>query len=145
MFIAVARFQNFRRAAQALGVTQSALSQAISQMEYLIDVPLLQRNRRHVALTPAGQDFLTHAIRVLETLSDGVEEVRGAANPSHGKVTVACMSSALLRLMPAVIENFRKLHDTIAVHVNEVDATGIGERVRNGEVDRQSPRLNSSH
>src|SRR3546814_3209515 len=64
MFIAVARFQNFRRAAQALGVTQSALSQAISQMEYLIDVPLLQRNRRHVALTPAGQDFLTHAIRV---------------------------------------------------------------------------------
>src|SRR3546814_12363745 len=45
------------------------------------------------------------------------------------------MSPALIRLMPAVIEKFRKRHDTIAVEVNEVDATGSGERVRNGEVD----------
>lgn len=135
MFVALARFQNFRRAAQSLGVTQSALSQSIKQIEFLINVPLLQRNRRHVALTSAGQTFLPHAVRVLDNLAIGVDLIRNAGEPDIGSVTVACMSSTLLRLMPAVVENFRKLHPGLRIHVLEVDAVGIGDRVRQGEAD----------
>lgn len=135
MFVALARLQNFRRAAQSLGVTQSALSQSIKQIEFLINVPLLQRNRRHVALTSAGQAFLPHAVRVLDSLATGVELIRNAGEPEIGTVTVACMSSTLLRLMPAVVERFRQLHGGIKLHVLEMDAVGIGDRVRIGEAD----------
>ncbi|WP_338608679.1 LysR family transcriptional regulator [Pelagibacterium nitratireducens] len=135
MFVALARFQNFRRAAQALGVTQSALSQSIKQIEFLINVPLLQRNQRHVALTSAGQAFLPHAVRVLDNLATGVDLVRNAGEPETGSVTIACMSSTLLRLMPAVVESFRKLHPGLKIHVLEVDAVGMGDRVRQGEAD----------
>lgn len=135
MFVALARFQNFRRAAQSLGVTQSALSQSIKQIEFLINVPLLQRNRRHVALTSAGQTFLPHAVRVLDNLAVGVDLIRNAGEPDTGSVTVACMSSTLLRLMPAVVDNFRRQHPGLKIQVLEVDAVGIGDRVRQGEAD----------
>jgi DNA-binding transcriptional LysR family regulator len=135
MFVALARFQNFRRAAQSLGVTQSALSQSIKQIEFLINVPLLQRNRRHVALTSAGQTFLPHAVRVLDNLAVGVDLIRNAGEPETGSVSVACMSSTLLRLMPAVVDNFRRLHPGLKIQVLEVDAVGIGDRVRLGEAD----------
>lgn len=135
MFVALARFQNFRRAAQSLGVTQSALSQSIKQIEFLINVPLLQRNRRHVALTSAGQTFLPHAVRVLDNLAVGVDLIRNAGEPENGSVSVACMSSTLLRLMPAVVDNFRRLHPGLKIQVMEVDAVGISDRVRLGEAD----------
>lgn len=135
MFVALARFRNYRRAAQSLGVTQSALSQSIKQIEFLLNVPLLQRNQRHVTLTSAGEIFLPHAMHVLDDLAKGVDLVRNAGEPEAGVATVACMSSTLLRLMPTVVQTFGQLHPGIKIHVLENDPVDLGDCVRRGEAD----------
>ena len=60
-FLAVARHRSFRRAAAALGVTPSAVSQAVRALEARIGAPLLARTTRSVGLTEAGKRFLERA------------------------------------------------------------------------------------
>lgn len=135
VFVAIARFRSFSRSAQALGITQSALSQSIAQMEFLLDVPLVQRNRRHVTLTAAGQAFLPKALGMLEDLGEAVEEVKRVASPLAGRVVVACMSSTLLRILPDVVEAFGARYPDAILSVREVDATAIAEQILEGEAD----------
>ncbi len=74
-FVAVARLSSFTRAAQQLLITQPALTRTIQQLENAMQVTLLDRNSRHVQLTPAGRDFLGPAERVLASLQNAVIEV----------------------------------------------------------------------
>lgn len=67
-FVAVARERSFTRAAAQLGVTQSALSQAVSGLESRLDIRLLTRTTRSVSLTPAGE-------RLLGAIGDRFDEI----------------------------------------------------------------------
>lgn len=68
IFRQVAEVANMTIAAQRLGVTQSAVSQAVRQLEDSLRVPLVDRTRRPLTLTPAGLDLLHRAEGVLEAL-----------------------------------------------------------------------------
>jgi DNA-binding transcriptional LysR family regulator len=75
-FVAVARLSSFTRAAQQLLITQPALTRTIQQLENAVQVTLLDRTSRHVELTPAGQEFLGPAERVLTSLDVALASVR---------------------------------------------------------------------
>lgn len=75
-FVAVARLSSFTRAAQQLLITQPALSRTIQQLEKAVQVTLLDRTSRRVELTPAGQEFLGPAERVLAGLDVALASVR---------------------------------------------------------------------
>lgn len=75
-FVAVARLSSFTRAAQQLLITQPALTRTIQQLENAMQVTLLDRNSRHVQLTPAGRDFLGPAERVLASLDAALAAVQ---------------------------------------------------------------------
>ena len=75
-FVAVARLSSFTRAAQQLLITQPALSRTIQQLEKAVQVTLLDRTSRRVELTPAGQEFLGPAERVLTGLDVALAAVR---------------------------------------------------------------------
>ncbi|HEX3874861.1 MAG TPA: LysR family transcriptional regulator, partial [Solirubrobacteraceae bacterium] len=70
-FVAVARHGQFTRAADALWVTQSALSQQIRRLEAELGVVLLRRTPRGAELTAAGEDLLVHAQAALAELALG--------------------------------------------------------------------------
>lgn len=65
VFVTVAQEKSFTKAAQALGVSQPAVSQNISELERVTGVKLFERLRGEVAMTPAGEVFLKYASRIL--------------------------------------------------------------------------------
>src|ERR1700748_3287752 len=68
-FLSVAHYRSFRRAAAALGVSPSAVSQAIRALEARLGAALLTRTTRSVGLTEAGQRFLDRAAPAFEELA----------------------------------------------------------------------------
>jgi DNA-binding transcriptional LysR family regulator len=77
-FVAVAEELNFSRAAERLGMAQSPLSKAISQLESRLGVVLLERTTRQVSLTPAGMVLLEQGCRALETVTAAVARTQRA-------------------------------------------------------------------
>src|SRR3954453_14305250 len=75
-FVAVAQHRSFTRAAAVLLVTQPALTRTVKQLEAALEVSLLDRDSRHVALTPAGADFLDQAQHALAAVDRALAAVR---------------------------------------------------------------------
>src|SRR3546814_10794569 len=86
ILLALARTQNFSRAAQAVGISQSALSQAVAQTEFLLNVQLVKRTRRSVMLTRAGQSFAQRAEAIIGDLEMAAREAQAEADPGQGRV-----------------------------------------------------------
>jgi DNA-binding transcriptional LysR family regulator len=112
-FIAVARRRSFAAAARDLGVSTSALSQSVRQLEARLGVTLLTRTSRTVALTDAGQRLVENAgpavdqaLESLKTVSARPGEVTGRVRLSVPTVAVALV---VARLLPRFIERYPKV------------------------------------
>jgi DNA-binding transcriptional LysR family regulator len=133
-FVTVAEELHFSRAAERLGIAQPPLSRAIAQLERRLGVTLLDRNRRGVALTGAGQVLLDEARTILDAAAAATRRTRRAAI-STNRLTLATKAGANHELL-------RKLLDA---HAAEPDAAeiemllcGMGEQprmLRDGRAD----------
>lgn len=134
-FVAVAQSGNFSRAARRLGLSQSALSQAIRQLETEIGMRLFDRTTRSVQLTRIGAEFLPGIQRLLGDLDHQLQDLRDLQQHRRGHVTVACVPSVALRLMPAVLAEFQRRHPRIGVAVREAPRQQIIAAIRSGDVE----------
>ena len=82
--VELAQRLNFRAAAEAQFVTQSTLSAGIKELERLLSVQLVERDRRHVRLTAVGEDVVTRARGLLAGAADLAEAARKATRPLCG-------------------------------------------------------------
>lgn len=96
-FIAVAEELHFARAAERLHIEQSPLSRAIKDLEYDLDVQLLERTTRSTRLTWAGQVFLDEAKRVLSAMDQAKASAKAAATGYRGTF---CALRCLMALIP---------------------------------------------
>ncbi len=83
-FLAVAEELHFARAAERLHIEQSPLSRAIKELEKDLGAQLFVRTTRSTRLTRAGRMFLEHVPRVLASLQQARDSVKGAANGFYG-------------------------------------------------------------
>lgn len=135
IFRTLGRARNFSRAAEALHMSQSALSQAVNQMEILIGTPLFLRTKRSVNITPAGQIFLVRVDAILNELNQALTELSKQSDPRNGRVDVACLSSVATRLLPRAVSSFRIAFPGAVIRIRDDDADGIISRVKSGAVD----------
>ena len=119
-FCAVAENQGFSRTARALHVSQSAISEQISDLEQEIGIPLLVRGQQKTTLTPAGEMFLGEAKKVLAAADNAIEIARRAARGEIGALTVGFFNGGTGADVPEIIKNFRRLHPDVRVTVADM-------------------------
>lgn len=120
-FIAVARRLNYTRAAKDLGVSTSALSQSVRQLETRVGVALLTRTSRSVALTDAGQRLLENAGPALEQAIASLKIVSGRPGEVTGRVRLTVPTAAAMLVLPRLIPRFVDRHPQVAVDVSVDD------------------------
>lgn len=118
-FVAVADELHFGRAAIKLGMAQPPLSQAIKRLENRLGFELLERSRRNVALTRAGEVFLKEARATISKADAAVLLARQAASHELAELRVSFVSAALYRLLPAALHDFRARFPKVEVRLHE--------------------------
>lgn len=134
-FVEVAKTSNFRAAAQALHVSQPALSRTIRIVEELAGARLFDRDTRHVDLTPAGRELLPIALRILENFNSSFSELSQFLEGRSGHLTIAALPSTGVALLPNAIAGFRRSHPEVTFSLIEGPADQVRAAVDEGRAD----------
>lgn len=134
-FVAVAEELHFRRAAERLHISQPPLSQQIKQLEAELQVQLLERTSRRVALTEAGRAFLEEARSVLTAVDRSVATVRRVAAGEVGWLRLGFVASAVADLLPAMLERFRARAPDVQIELREMTTQVQIDALADGTID----------
>lgn len=115
-YLAVARRRGFAAAARDLGVSTSALSQSVRQLEARLGVTLLTRTSRTVALTDAGQRLLENAGPAVDQALESLKTVSVRPGEITGRVRLS-VPSAAVALVARLLPRFLELHPKVEVEV----------------------------
>ncbi|MCS6944752.1 MAG: LysR family transcriptional regulator [Sutterellaceae bacterium] len=134
-FRAVAELRSFRRAAEAVHLSQPAFSRRIEKLERALGARLLERSTRHVSLTATGHEFARRTAQWLDEIDAALLSLRGLSLARSGEVAVACISTAVYYYLPRAIERLRARHPRIRVRVRDGNGAEVLEWVARGEAD----------
>ncbi|OWO96989.1 LysR family transcriptional regulator [Rhizobium esperanzae] len=143
VFLAVAEARNFRLAGERLGVTRSAVSQALQRLEDRLGAPLVQRTTRSVNLTEAGEVFLEAVRPSMRQVRDAMQTVRDMQARPSGLLRITVSSIAERFLSGTLLTGFLqacpgiKLDITITDDEFDIVEAGFDAGVRLGEVIEQ--------
>jgi DNA-binding transcriptional LysR family regulator len=128
--LAVAREGSFRGAARALGLSTTALSNAVAKLETTVGVRLFNRTTRSVSLTDAGRAFVEQAGPALRDLHGAMEVVRAQQATPSGTLRINAFASGAREIMAPLVLEF--LHRHPAVHVDLVTEGRLVDIVADG-------------
>jgi DNA-binding transcriptional LysR family regulator len=135
IFCELAGARSFSKTATQNGITQSAVTQQVQALERRLGVQLIERSRRHFALTPEGLALLDAAREIL-AIYDGLEaRVRQARTAVTGELRVASIFSIGLHELPPRLNAFRALHSEVQVQVGLRRSPQVYREVLDGTVD----------
>ncbi|KAA0999348.1 LysR family transcriptional regulator [Paraburkholderia panacisoli] len=117
VFLSVAQHHSFRRAAAELGVTPSAVSQAVRVLEERIGAALFIRTTRSVGLTEAGERFLSRAKPAFEELVAAGEVARGLGQRPAGLLRLSVPRAVVPILLEPLIASFCKAYPEVEVEI----------------------------
>lgn len=134
-FVSVADLQSFRAAADALHLSQPALSRRVDKLEQALGFRLLERTTRKVELNAMGRVFLPRARHVLGELDSALLGMVDLSDRIRGLVTVACIPSAVDNFVAGVLRDFHGRYPGIRVRLLDQSATDILLSVARTEAD----------
>nr|WP_239139823.1 LysR family transcriptional regulator [Actinoplanes capillaceus] len=139
-FVAVAEELHFGRAAERLGMAQPPLSRAIQQLERRLGVSLLERNRRGVALTDAGQVLLAEGRVTLDAATAAARRTRragGAGNPggARNRLVLAVKTAAVHELLQRLLDAYAAQPGAAEVEILQCGMCDQEARLRDGSAD----------
>jgi DNA-binding transcriptional LysR family regulator len=134
-FRAVAELGNFRRAAEAVHISQPAFSRRIDKLEQALGVRLLERTTRRVSLTAVGRDFARKVQQLLDELDVTLLGIRDVATTRMGEVTIACVPSTVYYFLSQVISRYHERYPKIRVKVFDASANEVLSAVARSEAD----------
>lgn len=139
-FVAVGELLSFSRAAEALGVSPSALSQMVRGFEGRVGVRLLHRTTRSVALTEAGESLFRRVRPAVAELGDAIGQVRRYRERPAGTVRIHAFRAAAGTYIEPILPDFARafpdvvLDITMDDEVADIVAGGFDVAIRIGEV-----------
>ncbi len=133
-FVEAARRGSVTRAAEALFVTQPALTARLNALEKTIGAPLLVRRRGGVRLTEAGRAFLPYAERALQAVADGRQVLTELERGIAGHVPIGAAPAVSTYALPSILKRFQQTHPGVQVAVRTGHSEEVAELVKRDEV-----------
>ena len=134
-FERVADLGSMSRAAEALHLVQPAVSQQIALLERQVGLRLFHRGPRGVRLTEAGEALLPYARRVLTEVERAGQVLGGLRELRGGRVTLGITPSAVIWLLPDLLEQYRSQHPLVQIQVFEDMTDSLVEHLADGRLD----------
>jgi len=133
--VALAEHRNFRRAAEACSVAQPTLSTQIRKLEEELGVALFERAPRKVMLTPAGQDAVARANRILAEMEAMRDAARRLSRPEAGTARLGVFPTLGPYLLPEVMPKVRDNFPDLQLLLTEEKSDLLLARLREGRLD----------
>jgi DNA-binding transcriptional LysR family regulator len=134
-FASVAESLSFTEAATQHGISQSAISQQISDLEKLLDTPLIVRNKRPLQLTWAGKILLKESYALINASNEALKKVQLAAEGITGYIKIGFLGGIEKSFLPQSVREFRKSYPNIQVSMHQYNWSRINEALTSEELD----------
>lgn len=122
-FVRVSQAKSFVDAANQLGMTKSAVSRQVSELESLLGVSLIQRSTRVLSLTQAGQTYLKDCLSILGALDAAEERARADVSKASGILRLGAPLSIGTRQLPLLLAAFHEEFPDISVELTMLTRT----------------------
>ena len=134
-FVAIAEARSFTRAAAQLHVAQPSLSVQVRQLEAELGVALIDRSRRTIGLTAAGEAMLGESRRLLAQLDASTRLVQRVGSGAVGRLTVGFVPSASNAVLPPLLRAFRTARPEVEVRLEELAPDALVRGTHDGRLD----------
>ncbi len=135
VFVTVAQEKSFSRAGERIGLSQSAVSHSVKELENHTGVRLLDRTTREVVLTDAGQQLSLRLERLLDELNSTLRDTGRMGQQLSGKVRVAASQTISAHLIPQCIAESHRRYPDIQFVLHDRPQQWVMESIRQGDVD----------
>lgn len=134
-FVAVCETQTVSGAAHSISVSQSAVTDAIKDLEHDLGVTLFERHRRGLSLTNKGHQFHRHATRILASVSDARRSFSDEAPAEAGTLQIGVTSLVAGYILSDLLARFRRSQPSVAVRAIEDNGDYLEHLLIGGELD----------
>ena len=134
-FVAIVRTGSFTLAAEALHVTQSALSGLIKELEQTLAIRVFDRSTRKVSLTDVGRELYPLFAKMIDDLDGALLDIANHTQLKKGVVRIAAPQLMSCTLLPEVMAAYRAAYPDIQVKLVDCAVENVTARVLSGEVD----------
>ncbi|MES2248014.1 MAG: LysR family transcriptional regulator [Pseudomonadota bacterium] len=134
-FSAIAEFGSAQRAADAIGLTQPAVTHLVADLEEFLQCPLFHRHARGMRMTDMARELLPFVQRSLATLEAGTQFVAFRQSSGHSIVRVGAIHGAINGLLVRALPAFGQSKPDILVQLQEANAAESSALISNREVD----------
>jgi len=134
-FAEVAELKGFTAAGERLGLTPSAVSQLVSELESTVGFKLFDRTTRKVALSSAGREFVASAQTALRHMRLAETAAADLRNRSAGVVRVAAPLVVASVILPPLIKAYQREQPKVVVRIRDSAVDGLVSMVSDGDVD----------
>jgi DNA-binding transcriptional LysR family regulator len=134
-FLAVVTYGGFHRAAEALRVSQPAISARIRALEDSLRVKLFSREKAHITLSPAGKALRPHAEQLLRVVALARQAVHEQQPASSGMLHIAAALSVCTYFLPDVMKDYQAANPRVMVSLRSGTSAQVLKMVLDGEAD----------
>lgn len=138
---ALADLKLVARVSEHLNVTQPAVSKQIAELERIVGVPVVTRDRNRLYLTPIGNRLADHAKQALNQMDQAAFDIQAMASGVTGSVSIGAVSSVAPTLLPRTIALFKRGAPSASVSVSEGHFVELLPRLESGDLDLLIARI----
>ena len=133
--VALADTLHFGRASERCNITPSTLSAGIRDLEHVVGVALAERTKRHVLMTPIGNEIADRARRLLRDTEDIMDLAAANREPMTGDMRLGVIPTISPFLLPRVLPKLNRRYPGLRLFLREERTDALLARVRSGDID----------
>ncbi|RGX12272.1 selenium metabolism-associated LysR family transcriptional regulator [Paraclostridium sordellii] len=134
VFVAVAKYNSFSKAAKELFLTQPTVSAHIQNLEKNLDTVLVNRNNKVITLTKAGEILYEHAIYILNNCKKAIYDIKEYSGKIEGVIDIACSSIPEAYILPDFLKNFYSDYPNVKFSISRYDSQDAISEILNERI-----------